>query len=183
MGNGVESAGIVIGLKGAFEDWHIDSSPPRLDQEEDAGDPPPTLDQLDHCAGASGAPTGAEPISASGPARGWIHVASAPASLEPGSPMMIVQFPNNQPVKLAFDTEAVQSVNSIGTRVRYSTNTDFGASGSPCFNINWGLIALHHFGDPFRKPARYNQGIPIKAISDRLAREGKNSVLGGIPPA
>jgi hypothetical protein len=178
MGNGVESAGIVVALKGSFDDWYVDSSPPLSDRDEDRGDPPPTPDQLDHALVLLDRPLGAEQISMSGPLRGWIHVPSDPTPLELRSPLMIIQYPNGQPVKLAFDTEAVQGINIPRTRVRYATNSDPGSSGSPCFNIQWGLIALHHFGDPFSKPARYNQGIPVRAIRERLAREGRQGALG-----
>ena len=49
-----------------------------------------------------------------------------------------------RPLKLAPDTEAVLSVNANGTRVRYANNTEPGSSGSPVFDINWNLVALHH---------------------------------------
>jgi V8-like Glu-specific endopeptidase len=69
-------------------------------------------------------------------------------------------------------------VNANRTRVRYATNTEDGSSGSPCFNATWGLIALHHFGEPNVKPATYNQGVPIDVIRDRLARVGRADALG-----
>ena len=42
----------------------------------------------------------------------------------------------------------------------------------------WGLVALHHFGEPDTKQPAYNQGVPIDAIRDRLARVGKADALG-----
>ena len=77
-------------------------------------------------------------------------------------PIMIVQHPKAEPLALAVDTLGVQSLNANKTRVRYNTNTESGSSGSPCFNINWGLVALHHYGDPLYDQARYNQGIPSR---------------------
>jgi V8-like Glu-specific endopeptidase len=72
-------------------------------------------------------------------------------------------------------------VNHTGTRVRYRTNTEAGSSGSPCFDINWNLIALHHLGDPnydqLHKP-EYNQGIPISAIVQLLEHRGIRDQLG-----
>jgi hypothetical protein len=178
MTGGAQSQGTVVRLEESFEEWHLDSSPGLSDREEDAGKPAPTLDELDHALVRLEREFGAEPVAGNGPARGWIEVPAHPAGLEVGGAVMILQYPGGEPVKLAFDTEAVQSINAKGTRVRYATNSDFGSSGSPCFNIYWGLIALHHFGDPFHKPARYNQGVPVGAIWERLARDGKTNLLG-----
>ncbi|WZO98230.1 trypsin-like peptidase domain-containing protein [Isosphaeraceae bacterium EP7] len=182
MNNGAEAAGNLVPLKGDFDAWHIDSSPPLPDATEDAGEPLATLDQLDHALVRLDRPIGSEPMAARGPLRGWIEMPVAPTGLERGGAVMILQHPNGRPVKLAFDTDAILSVNPEGTRVRYMTNTDYGSSGSPCFNLQWGLVALHHFGDPFSKPTRYNQGIPAEAIRKRLARDRKEEVLGGEPP-
>jgi V8-like Glu-specific endopeptidase len=182
MSSGAEQSGTGIPLQGVFKDWHLDSSPPLSDPAEDRGDPPPTLDQLDHALVRLESAIGGQPTASKGPIRGWVHVPPEPTALEAGSALMILQYPNGQPVKLAFDTEAVQSQNVPGTRVRYLTNTDFGSSGSPCFNIQWGLVALHHFGDPFSKPPRYNQGVPVKVIRQRLRRDSKESILGDEPP-
>jgi hypothetical protein len=100
-------------------------------------------------------------------------------SIDPPMPVLILQHPQRGPIKLAIDTEAVLQLYENGTRVRYSTNTDPGSSGSPCFDMNWKLIALHHYGDPLHDKAQYNQGIPIKMIRDRLKRSGKEGALGG----
>jgi V8-like Glu-specific endopeptidase len=50
--------------------------------------------------------------------------------------------------------------------LRYTTNTQPGSSGSPVFDFEWNLVALHHLGDPaFDKlTAEFNQGIPANAI-------------------
>ena len=81
---------------------------------------------------------------------------------------------------MALDTEAVLTVNANNTRVRYATTTEYGASGSPCFDLMWNLIALHHYGDPaYKQPPTYNQGIPIGAIRDRLKKNGKEGAVGG----
>jgi hypothetical protein len=51
-------------------------------------------------------------------------------------------------------------------RVRYRTNTLPGSSGSPCFNDDWELVALHH-GSERRENTTYNEGIPLAAILER----------------
>ena len=90
-------------------------------------------------------------------------------------------------MKVAFDTDAINQVNkhwlnANGTRVRYATNTLGGSSGSPVFDLEWNLIALHHYGDPvYSHPAQYNQGVPIHLIRERLVKANKSSALGGVP--
>lgn len=183
-GGGVRE-GKPVALKGAFADWHLDSSPPLTDPQENAGNPVPTPDQLDHALVRLAEEVGAEPIYADypdGPKRGWVKVPPGPPALGVDAPVFILQHPNTAPAKLALDTKAILSVNPNRTRVRYTTNTDQGSSGSPCFNEDWGLLALHHFGDPLHQKAEFNQGIPIDTIRARLTREGKAGHLGGEPP-
>lgn len=62
----------------------------------------------------------------------------------------------------------------------YETDTEQGSSGSPVFNDDWQLVALHHWGEPYRDasatgtgqtPRKVNEGIRISALySDLLAR-------------
>jgi len=119
-------------------------------------------------------------------------VPDAAPDLAPVTPVIIAQHPDGQPVKLTLDTDAINRergfwLNPLGTRVRYATNTEGGSSGSPCFDFNWRLIALHHYGDPknsgtnLRRFGDYNQDVPIGMIRDRLTRVGKAAALGGDP--
>jgi V8-like Glu-specific endopeptidase len=64
-------------------------------------------------------------------------------------------------------------------RLRYKTNTEAGSSGSPCFTMDWTLVALHHLGDPARAPApAFNQGIPIELIRQRIVAQGQAAAIG-----
>ena len=73
-------------------------------------------------------------------------------------------------MKFAFDTSGVIGMASEGRRIRYRTNTEHGSSGSPCFDIDWTLIALHHMGDPdWKRVPQFNQGVPIGLIGARIA--------------
>jgi hypothetical protein len=182
MANGIPSAGTLVDLPENWAEWHLDSSPPLTDAAEQAGDPLPTAEQLDHALIRLNRRAGDEPIYEKGPVRGWVQVPEGAPPLTTRMPIMILQHPNAQPVKLAFDTESVLSVNANRTRVRYATNTENGASGSPCFSVDWGLVALHHYGETTQKPATYNQGIPIDAVRARLATAGKANALGGESP-
>ena len=82
---------------------------------------------------------------------------------------------------MALDSEAVIGLNGNRTRVRYTTTTEPGSSGSPCFGPDWQWVALHHSGDPKywqgQRPD-FNQGIPIPAIRQLLAARGKADLLG-----
>ena len=84
-------------------------------------------------------------------------------------------------MQVALDSNAVVDVRP--TRVRYTTTTEPGSSGSPCFSADWNWVALHHSGDPkYWKQAKkpeYNQGVPVAAIVSLLAKRGKAAMLGG----
>jgi Trypsin-like peptidase domain/Effector-associated domain 1 len=166
------SEGVVVRLH--KEGWRIDES--RYSQAEADAQPDrelPKPDELDFAAVRLARPIGNEPIDKNGaggaPKRGWIAFPPVQPALDPGAPLFIAEHPDGSPMKLALDTDSVLGVNGNGTRVRYATNTEHGSSGSPCFDMDFALAALHHMGDPLWKTAKYNQGIPIALIGARLA--------------
>jgi hypothetical protein len=113
-----------------------------------------------------------------GSPRRWVELPATPAALTPGMQLFILQHPQGLPLQVALDK--VEAVNSNGTRARYLTNTQGGASGSPCLDQDWNLVALHHSSDPREGvKAQYNQGVPIATIRAHLAAAGKLSLLGG----
>jgi V8-like Glu-specific endopeptidase len=67
------------------------------------------------------------------------------------------------------------TVTQIGEKtLQYLTDTLPGASGSPVFNTNWEVVALHHAGQYIQNPTlggpkAYNEGILINSIIDALA--------------
>jgi hypothetical protein len=100
--------------------------------------------------------------------RGWVRASTVPAMPEPGDIIFIAQHPKGEPLKLAVG--AVIKRNGNDSRVRYDANTDYGSSGSPCFDAKLDLVALHHGGDPASgKLAEFNQGIPMGSIVTYLA--------------
>jgi hypothetical protein len=149
-------------------DWLVASSP------NSPPDQLPSDEHLDYAlirlAGAPGKDTvGKKEVG--GKPRGFIPMPDADHPFRPESPLIIMQHPNGQPVSFAIETRSVIGLNENGTRVRYRTNTLPGSSGSPCFSENWGLVALHHSGDPNFEPRHkpsYNEGIPFKAILSHL---------------
>ncbi len=63
-------------------------------------------------------------------------------------------------------------------KVHYRAPTEGGSSGSPVFNANWDLVALHHLGGESmpklnNQPGSYgaNEGIAIQSILQAIARE------------
>ncbi|MBI3435692.1 MAG: trypsin-like peptidase domain-containing protein [Proteobacteria bacterium] len=166
--------GIAVGL---HADGCLDSTPYSAAEKTNTPDsPPPRSDELDYALLRLAQPAGDAVID--GKRRGWIDMPAAPAPLDSGAPLLIVQHPDGAPMKLALDTNAVIGRNSGGTRIRYTTNTDPGSSGSPCFSMDWDLVALHHYGDPAWQDPVYNQGIPIELIRQRLVERGQTAALG-----
>ncbi len=80
---------------------------------------------------------------------------------QPGEYLFIMQHPYGGFLKFALDR--IKRLSS--TRISYFTNTDHVSSGSPCFTIDWELVALHH-GVVKREidPDLPNEGIPFTAI-------------------
>ena len=179
-------------------DWRVDCSPyskPEFDLTPDVADP--SADELDYALIKLAEPVGSRPWAqrpdetGATPgriaSRGWLHLPEAAAILQPKMGVIIAQHPAGWPLKLAIDTDAIDQaggrwLNKAGNRIRYATNTLGGSSGSPVFDLNWRLIALHHYGDPaYNHPPKYNQGVPVHLIRARLKGAGKDGLLGGSP--
>lgn len=150
------------------EDWLIDVSPYVI------GNQLPQPDELDYALLRVDEVPGREPVGKNAepgsPERGWIELPTEPHEFLPNSPLFIMQHPKAEPLKLAFDTDAIIGLNPNGTTVTYRTNTEGGSSGSPCFDINWNLVALHHSGDPDWLNPTYNAGTPFSAICSLLEK-------------
>ena len=170
----------------AENEWLIDESAySPLDKLSDTQGQVPSSDQLDYALlRVNGAP-GNDPVGGdkngdpNAKPRGWISIGETEPTFEKDTILSILQHPRAEPLKLVMDTNSILGANA--TRVRYRTNTEHGSSGSPCFDGEWNLIALHHSGDPdyaeFHQPT-YNQGIPIQAIRQRFAEKQVIELLG-----
>lgn len=108
---------------------------------------------------------GTDPIGGQigAPARSWLtpqnHTFTA------GEPLIILQHPGGTPLKVAIGS--VIEVRADRQRVVYSTNTDRGSSGAPCFTSDWECVALHHYGQEAG-----NQGVMFTAILARMRSNG-----------
>ncbi|MBR9919338.1 MAG: trypsin-like peptidase domain-containing protein [Bacteroidetes bacterium] len=85
---------------------------------------------------------------------------------EPEDYVSIIQHPAGETKKLAFD----RVDNTEGFLMRYKADTLKGSSGSPVFDANWNVVALHH---SFVDGQELNQGTLLSAINEKL-----NGVLG-----
>ena len=125
-------------------------------------------------------PVGGDTIDPQAVPRHWMKVQATDHDFLANPAIYIVQHPDAKPMQVAIDADAVVGVTSNGTRVRYTTTTEPGSSGSPCFSADWTLVALHHAGDPKYlqglKP-EFNQGIPINAIWNWAMKKGRTSLF------
>jgi hypothetical protein len=88
---------------------------------------------------------------------------------ETGEAVFILQHPRTAPLKLA----SGGLVKADERRVFYLANTLKGSSGSPCFDGNWRLVALHRSGEDVA-----NVGVPFAAIlADLQAKNLRNLLL------
>jgi len=166
-------------------DWLVDSSPPSpIDFEPEPKSGLPESQHLDYAllrvADAPGNnPVGTRPEPDAKP-RGWLTISTHAESFPRDSALFIVQHPAGEPMQLALDTQAIIKVNGNTTRVQYRTNTLPGSSGSPCFNKDWELVALHHSGDPQFSSlhhAEFNEGIPLAAIAALMTSRNLHTAL------
>lgn len=184
LSDGTVLQGAVFRL--AAPDWLLDASPPSpIDFELDPKSGVPAPDELDYAllrvAGEPGHRPVGETHEPGAPARGWIAIDPLGPSMRARAPFVILQHPHSAPLELAVDIGGAMGSNLNGTRVRYAAGTRRGASGSPCFDLDWRLVALHHSGDPAWSP-RYTEGIPFVAIATLLTRRGVLGSLGGRKP-
>jgi hypothetical protein len=172
--NNSRSPGVSLGIA---KDGCVSHRPGSRAETTDTPDkPPPTQEELDYALLRLTSPIAES--DAGGQPRGWIALPPRRADVSVGAPILIVQHPDGAPLKLALDTNAVIGSNSNETRIRYSTNTESGSSGSPCFDMEWNLVALHHYGDPAWQQPMFNQGVPIHLIRQKIATDGFAELLG-----
>lgn len=79
----------------------------------------------------------------------WTKLISTPGKSQDGDPLNIIQHPRGQFKQLAIRNNELISVPSGKPDfLYYTTDTEPGSSGSPCFNAEWQMVALHHRAVP-----------------------------------
>ena len=124
-------------------------------------------DELDYFLMRVAGTPGAQKVGPAKAQRGWL--APRARDFQRGEPIIILQHPSAQPLKLAIGA----IVKTEAAFVHYSANTLPGSSGAPCFNSELDLVALHYWGD-----AKANQGILCSAILANLRTKNLLDILG-----
>jgi endonuclease G len=77
---------------------------------------------------------------------GWNGLSSAEGKVIVGEYVSIIQHPSGERKQLAMREN--QIVDVLDSFLHYRTDTSPGSSGSPVFNDQWEIVALHHSGVP-----------------------------------
>lgn len=104
-----------------------------------------------------------------------------PAMVAIGERVSIVQHPRARPKEIALHDNKVVAVKDLV--VHYRTDTEPGSSGSPVFNVDWELVALHHAGWKDDAGAATNEGVRIATIVNRLLRHHRDERHEGLSEA
>jgi endonuclease G, mitochondrial len=84
-----------------------------------------------------------------------LHLSPAVGKILVGQPVSIIQYPNGGPKRYGVrDNELLVPAAPTDRFLQYTTDTLPGSSGSPAFNQDWEVIALHHSGVPEIKDGR-----------------------------
>ncbi|MBX3011641.1 MAG: trypsin-like peptidase domain-containing protein [Caldilineaceae bacterium] len=105
----------------------------------------------------------------------WGALPLGKATLQKGDWINIIQHPAGGPKQIALYDNLI--VYADENRVQYLTDTLPGSSGSPCFDSDWNVVALHHSGGWLKEPGtkeRYyrNEGILINRVIEGLVAAG-----------
>lgn len=145
--------------------WLEDSRPPsESDRDPALGDA--GAEEFDYALVRLAEPIGELPVGGGtadplATPRGWIDVAAAAPAVVKGNQVFMLQHPSGEPLRLSIGS--VENFNTGGTRMRHTANSKKGSSGSPCFNADLQLVALHHAHDP-AYPPQWNQAVPFGLI-------------------
>ena len=179
------AAGAAVEFDYELDVWGRPKTPTRfrLDPQRFYTSDPATREGLDYALIALG-----ERLS--GPGRiedyGWLGISDDENRHIIGEYVNVIQHP------AARMKEVVLRENRIVARgpeaLHYVADTEPGSSGSPVFNAEWRVIALHHTGGPARNvtdldgriiPLSVNEGLRISAIVRQLAARRAGFALEG----
>jgi len=121
-------------------------------------------------------------VKFTGDASNWGELPFGPCNVVAGEFVNIIQHPGGGPKQLSFAANLVAFVG--GGRVQYLTDTLPGSSGSPVFDTDWNLVALHHSGGWLVEPGAAtkttyyrNEGIAIATVIEGLAASASVSAI------
>lgn len=99
----------------------------------------------------------------------------SPKSVSKRDRVSIIQHPHGLPKQVALHHNLVTYVGD--QTIQYLTDTEPGSSGSPVFDADWNVVAIHHSGGHLPVPGKggtvfCNQGVPIQQVRSGLALKG-----------
>ena len=103
----------------------------------------------------------------------WGYLEISSEQPNPNDALIIIQHPKGRQKEIAFS----DNQNSIWEhRLHYKVTTEPGSSGSPVFDMNWKVVALHHAGGNIKINAQgttkfVNEGILFKHIQADIANQ------------
>ena len=163
--------------------WDVDKSPPSAQDEIiDGAEAGP--EELDYALVQLREKVGRQSIGSSdpqAPLRSWYQLVVPPA-VKKNEPLLVMQYPGDLRLQLAIGLLLQHTPG--GMRIRHNARTLGGSSGSPCFDANLELVALHHAGEPDRddRPPAYNQAIPAGRILELLQKHAVRAFWKDVPP-
>ena len=98
-----------------------------------------------------------------------------------GEPVFIIQHPNGESKKIALLNNKMMIRNEQSSYLYYEADTEPGSSGSPVFNRQWEVVALHHSVEFARDPedrilakdgSLWNEAMGTAAIKTMSFNEG-----------
>lgn len=105
----------------------------------------------------------------------WGAIELSKTNVKVGDHVNIIQHPGGGPKQISLFANVIVYIG--GGRVQYLTDTLPGSSGSPVFDANWNIVALHHSGGWLTEPNAdpkftyyRNEGIAIECVIDGIAK-------------
>ncbi|MFZ0747778.1 MAG: effector-associated domain EAD1-containing protein, partial [Pyrinomonadaceae bacterium] len=174
LSGAIINAGTVYRL--AKEKWLIASSGPA--SATDTADDPNRLNyallRLDGVPGRE--PIGGEKAEPEAPPRGWIHLSDG-EELKVADPMLVLDWAPDRGVRLIISQTGVKT-NETKECFYYRLDNMPQATGAPCFNSNWQLVALHAGKRAMPRRSKDSLGISVAAIVSSLQSRGISDILG-----
>lgn len=75
---------------------------------------------------------------------GYNRLAGDLGKINKGEPVYVIQHPNGQPKQVVLQHNRLIDRDDASPYLTYEADTDRGSSGSPVFNRQWEVVALHH---------------------------------------